>query len=71
MDDNFNAAAPMRGRRPLPADVGVAHDIPRQHSLIPLRSRRGVALITATVLASMAGVSRRQRRERGGSGDRQ
>jgi hypothetical protein len=55
MDDNFNATTPIGGRRPLPADVGVDHDISRQASLIPLRSRRGVALITATVLASMAG----------------
>jgi EmrB/QacA subfamily drug resistance transporter len=53
MDDNSSGTTP--GRRVLPADVEAAHDVARQPSLIPLRSGRGVALIAATVFASMAG----------------
>jgi hypothetical protein len=54
MDDN-SSTTPTPGRRTLPAEVEAAHDVARQPTLIPLRSGRGAALITATVLASMAG----------------
>ena len=55
MDGNSSGTTPPPGRRALPADVEAAHDVARQPSLIPLRSGRGVALIAATVFASMAG----------------
>jgi EmrB/QacA subfamily drug resistance transporter len=55
MDGNSSPRTPTPGRRALPADVETANDVTRQPSLIPLRSGTGVALITATVLASMAG----------------
>ena len=55
MDGNSSGTTPPPGRRALPADLEAAHDVARQPSLIPLRSGRGVALIAATVFASMAG----------------
>ena len=55
MDGNSSRTTPTPGRRALPADVEAARDVTRQPSLIPLRSGTGGALITATVLASMAG----------------
>lgn len=54
MDGN-SSTTPTPGRRILPADFEAARDAARQPTLIPLRSGRGVALMTATVLASMAG----------------
>src|SRR6187200_1603340 len=55
MDGNSNAATPTLGRQDRPAYVEAAPDHDEQPTLIPLRSGRGAALITATVLASMAG----------------
>ena len=54
MDGN-SSTTPTPGRRILPADFEAPRDAARQPTLIPLRSGRGVALMTATVLASMAG----------------
>jgi hypothetical protein len=55
MDAN-STITPGSGLRPdLPPDVDAADKVAEPASLIPLRSRRGVAVIAATVFASMAG----------------
>src|SRR6187200_2767071 len=52
---HLNSNTPTSRRRHLSPEVHVAHPAAQVPSLIALRSGTGVALITATVLASMAG----------------
>jgi EmrB/QacA subfamily drug resistance transporter len=52
---NLNSNTPPSHRRSVSPDVDAAHPAAEVPSLVALRSGTGVALITATVLASMAG----------------
>jgi EmrB/QacA subfamily drug resistance transporter len=53
--DAKDSINPARGLGPKSTAVGTAPRVAQRPSLVPLRSGRGVALIAATVLASMAG----------------